>query len=94
MDVVKFVDKSEINFFAAAGKKYLIGIYELAPGQDPATADFRERSNAYQFGRAAAEGAVGGTLQGLLPVIIILALAFSFVSGATGSAGTTSIETI
>jgi hypothetical protein len=66
-----FLDKSEISFIAEAGKKYLIGIYELKPGQEPSTADFHERSSAYQFGRAAASGAAQGTFEGLLPVIII-----------------------
>jgi hypothetical protein len=71
-----FVDKSEINFVVEAGKKYLIGIYELKPGQDPATADFHERSSAYQLGVAAAEGSAMGTLHGLAPVIIIFGWPF------------------
>jgi hypothetical protein len=66
-----FVDNSKINFIADAGKKYQIGIYELKPGQDPATADFHKRSFAYTFGVAAAGGAAVGALQGLAPLIIM-----------------------
>jgi hypothetical protein len=71
-----FVDKSEINFIVEAGKKYLIGIYELKPGQDPATAGFHERSSAYQLGVAAAKDTAMGTPQGLLPLIIMFGWPF------------------
>jgi hypothetical protein len=35
-------EKTELNFFAMAGERYLVGIYELRPGEDSETADFRE----------------------------------------------------
>ena len=36
-----FSETIEIDFVATAGKKYLVGGYELKPGQDPATVQFQ-----------------------------------------------------
>ena len=48
-------DKSELPFSAMAGERYLVGIYELRPGEDPETADFRERTSGEVAGAALGE---------------------------------------
>src|SRR5262249_10950816 len=48
-------DKSELTFSAMAGERYLVGIYELRPGEDPETADFRERTSGEVAGAALGE---------------------------------------
>ena len=61
-------DKSELPFSAMAGERYLVGIYELRPGEDPETADFRERTS----GEVAGEVAIGAALMAP-PISIFLA---------------------
>jgi hypothetical protein len=50
-------DKSELTFSAMAGERYLVGIYELRPGEDPKTVDFREWTSGEVAGAV-----IGGTL--------------------------------
>src|SRR5215472_4708672 len=70
-------DKSELPFSAMAGERYLVGIYELRPGEDPETADFRERTSGEVAGQVAGEVAgasIGGALMGgPFPIGIFLA---------------------
>ena len=61
-------DKSELPFSAMAGERYLVGIYELRPGEDPETADFRERTS----GEVAGEVAIAAALMAP-PIVIFLA---------------------
>ena len=56
----KFVDSNAFSFIAEAGKKYIIGLYELEPGQDPALADFHEKGIASQMAHGALEGIAEG----------------------------------
>src|SRR5215470_14409809 len=63
-------DKSELPFSAMAGERYLVGIYELRPGEDPETADFRERTSGEVAGEVAGAASVaflGGALMGTAP---------------------------
>ena len=60
-------DKSELPFSAMAGERYLVGIYELRPGEDPETADFRERTS-----REVAGAALGEALMLMPPLPIFL----------------------
>jgi hypothetical protein len=59
-------DKSELPFSAMAGERYLVGIYELRPGEDPETADFREWTSGEVAG-AASVAFLGGALMGTAP---------------------------
>ena len=61
-------DKSEFTFWTMAGERYLVGIYELRPGEDPETADFRERTS----GEVAGEVAISAALMAP-PIVIFLA---------------------
>src|SRR5215470_12027137 len=65
-------DKSELTFSAMAGERYLVGIYELRPGEDPETADFRERTSGEVAG-AASVSILGGALMPPFPISIFLA---------------------
>lgn len=52
-------DKTELTFLAMAGERYLVGICELRPGEDPETADFRDRTFMEKAGKAALVFSVG-----------------------------------
>jgi hypothetical protein len=65
-------DKSELPFSAMAGERYLVGIYELRPGEDPETADFRERTSGEVAGEVAG-AAIGDVLMYSSPISIFLA---------------------
>jgi len=62
-------DKSELTFSAMAGERYLVGIYELRPGEDPKTADFRE----WTSGEVAGVSFLRGALMPPFPISIFLA---------------------
>ncbi len=62
-------DKSEFTFWTMAGERYLVGVYELRPGEDPETADFREKTS----GEVAGEVAIGVALMPPFPISIFLA---------------------
>jgi hypothetical protein len=51
-----------------AGERYLVGIYELRPGEDPETADFRERTSGEVAGEVAG-AAIGDVLMYSSPII-------------------------
>jgi len=56
-----------------AGERYLVGIYELRPGEDPKTADFRE----WTSGEVAGVSFLGGALMGTPPFIFLAPLIVS-----------------
>jgi len=62
-------DKTELTFSAMAGERYLVGIYELRPGEDPKTADFRE----WTSGEVAGVSFLRGALMPPFPISIFLA---------------------
>jgi hypothetical protein len=61
-------DKSELTFPAMAGESYQVGIYELRPGEDPETADFREWTSVEVAGAASVTA-----LMAIPPINIFLA---------------------
>ena len=69
-------DKSELTFLAMAGERYLVGIYELRPGEDPKTADFREWTSGEVAG-AASVSFLGGAVMGIPPFIFLAPLIVS-----------------
>ena len=66
----RWKDKNEIAFAATAGRTYLVGIYELRPGQDPATADFRPLTSAERIGLDLEWVVLSTPLTPLLPFIV------------------------
>ena len=66
-------DKSELTFLAMAGERYLVGIYELRPGEDPKTADFREWTSGEVAG-AASVSFLRDALIGTTPFIFLAPL--------------------
>jgi hypothetical protein len=68
-----FSDLTELRFVAENGKRYLIGVYELRPGQDPATADFSEKSTYWsEWWNGVGEGALLGIAMALLPIVLLV----------------------
>ena len=55
-----------------AGERYLVGIYELRPGEDPKTADFREWTSGEVAGAA-----LGGAFMAIPPLIFLTPLIVS-----------------
>ena len=69
-------DKSELTFSAMAGERYLVGIYELRPGDDPKTADFREWTSGEMAG-ATSVSFLGGAFMAIPPLIFLTPLIVS-----------------
>jgi hypothetical protein len=61
-----FEDQTDLDFSAMAGKKYVVGIYELRPGEDPAKATFREPS----LGKAIAMAPLKVLAIGATPIVL------------------------
>ena len=61
-----FRDSNNLDFSAMAGKKYVVAIYELQPGEDPAKAEYREPSVV----KAVALAPVRLAAMGATPIIL------------------------
>ena len=67
-----FKEVVTLTVHARPGKHYVVLIYELAHGQDPATAEIRPKTFGEQMGEAGSRGDV----QGLAPLILLFAWPF------------------
>jgi hypothetical protein len=74
-----FQDNTNLEFSAAAGEKYVIGIYELEPGEDPTKADLGDHEIG--FWEWLSHGAGPALMWPLMPFIIVFGLPILLLEG-------------